>query len=56
MRKRFLPPKSLKQLAEFLQEKWNKIPLETAQNLYESVPTKDCGCIGGKKLSIAILI
>jgi hypothetical protein len=34
---RFPPPTSLKQL-ENVQEEWYKIPLETVQNLYESIP------------------
>jgi hypothetical protein len=34
----FPPPTSLKQLEDFLQEEWYKIPLQTAQNLYESIP------------------
>jgi hypothetical protein len=36
MRNRFTPPTSLKQL-EDLQEEWNKIPLETVQNFYQSI-------------------
>jgi hypothetical protein len=36
VRKRF-PPPSLKQLEDVIQEEWYKIPLETAQNLYESI-------------------
>jgi hypothetical protein len=37
-RNRFPPPTSLKQLEDVLQEVWHKIPLETVQNLYESIP------------------
>jgi hypothetical protein len=40
VRNRFPPPTSLKQLKGVLQEKWYKIPLETVQNLYESIPRK----------------
>jgi hypothetical protein len=29
---------SLKQHEDVLQEEWYKIPLETVQNLYESIP------------------
>jgi hypothetical protein len=38
VRNRFPPPVSLKQLEDVLQEEWYKIPLETVQNLYESIP------------------
>jgi hypothetical protein len=38
VRSRFPPPTSLKQLEDVLQKDWYKIPLETVQNLYESVP------------------
>jgi hypothetical protein len=37
---RFPPPKSLKQLEDVLQEEWYKIPLETDQKLYESIPRR----------------
>jgi hypothetical protein len=37
VRNRFPPPTSLKQLEDILQEEWYKIPLETVQNLYESI-------------------
>jgi hypothetical protein len=40
MRNRFPPPTSLKQLEDVLQEEWYKIPLETVQNLYESIPRR----------------
>jgi hypothetical protein len=36
-RNRFPPPTSLKQLEDVLQEEWYKIPVETVQNLYESI-------------------
>jgi hypothetical protein len=37
VRNKFPPPTSLKHLEDVLQEEWYKIPLETVQNLYESV-------------------
>jgi hypothetical protein len=37
---RFPPPTSLKQLLYVLQEEWYKIPLETVQNLYKSIPRR----------------
>jgi hypothetical protein len=40
MRTRFPLPASLKQLEDVLQEEWYKIPLETVQNLYESIPRR----------------
>jgi hypothetical protein len=36
----FHPPTSLKQLEDILQEEWYKIPLETVQNLYQSIPRR----------------
>jgi hypothetical protein len=36
----FPPPTSLKQLEDILQEEWYKIPLETVQNLYKSIPRR----------------
>jgi hypothetical protein len=38
VRNRFPPPTSLKQLEDVIQGEWYKIPLETVQNLYESIP------------------
>jgi hypothetical protein len=38
VKNRFPPPTSVKQLEDVLQEEWYKIPLETVQNLYESIP------------------
>jgi hypothetical protein len=38
VRNRFPPPTSPKQREDVLQEEWYKIPLETVQNLYESIP------------------
>jgi hypothetical protein len=37
VRKRFPPPTYLRQHEDVLQEEWYKIPLETVQNLYESI-------------------
>jgi hypothetical protein len=37
---RFPPPTSLKQLEDVLQEECYKIPLDTVQNLYESIPRR----------------
>jgi hypothetical protein len=36
---RFLPP-SLKRPEDILQEEWDKIPTETVQNLYKSIPRR----------------
>jgi hypothetical protein len=38
MRNRFPPATSLKQLEDVLEEDWYKIPLESVQNWYESIP------------------
>jgi hypothetical protein len=40
VRNRFPPPTFLKQLEDVLEEKWYKIPLETVQNLNESIPRR----------------
>jgi hypothetical protein len=40
VRNRFPHPTSLKQLEDILQEEWHKIPSESLQNLYESIPRK----------------
>jgi hypothetical protein len=47
VRNRFPPPTSLKQL-DVLQEEWYKILLETAQNLYESIPRRIAGVLRAK--------
>jgi hypothetical protein len=44
----FPPPTSLKQLEDVLQEEWYKIPLETVQSLYESIPRKIAAVLKGK--------
>jgi hypothetical protein len=40
VRNRFLPPISLKQLEDVLQEAWYKVSQETVKNLYESIPRR----------------
>jgi hypothetical protein len=40
VRNRFPPLTSPKQLEDVLQEEWYKIPLETVQNFYESIPRR----------------
>jgi hypothetical protein len=39
-RNRFPLPTSVKQLEDVLKEEWNKIPPETVQLLYESIPLR----------------
>jgi hypothetical protein len=48
VRNRFTPPTSLKQLEDVLQEEWYKIPLETVQNLYESIPRRTAAVLKAK--------
>jgi hypothetical protein len=48
VRKSFPPATSLKQLENVLQEKWYKIPLETVQNLYESIPRRSAPVLKAK--------
>jgi hypothetical protein len=48
MRNRFPPPTAPKQLEDVLQEEWYKIPLETVQNLYESIPRRTAGVLKAK--------
>jgi hypothetical protein len=40
MRSRFPPQSSLKQLEDVLQEEWYSIPLQTIQNLRETIPRR----------------
>jgi hypothetical protein len=47
-RNRFPPPTSVKQLEEVLQVDWYKIPLETVQNLYESIPRRTAAVLKTK--------
>jgi PAS domain-containing protein len=48
-RNRFPPPTPLKQLEQVLQEEWYKIPLETVQNLYESIQRRNVAVLLIKK-------
>jgi hypothetical protein len=48
VRNRFPPPTSLKQLEDVLQKEWYKIPLETVQNLYESIPRRTAAVLKAK--------
>jgi hypothetical protein len=40
VKNRFAPPASLKKVEDVLPEEWYKIPLETVQNLYRSIPRR----------------
>jgi hypothetical protein len=46
VRNRFPLPTFLKQLEDVLQEEWYKIPLETVQNLHESIPRRAVAVLG----------
>jgi hypothetical protein len=48
VRNRFPPPTSLKQPEYVLEEEWYKIPLETVQNLYESIPRRTAAVLKAK--------
>jgi hypothetical protein len=48
VRTRSPPPTSLKQLEDALQEEGSKIPLETVQNLYESIPRRTAAVLRAK--------
>jgi hypothetical protein len=39
-RNRFSPPTSIQQLEDVLKEEWYKIPLQTVENFYESIPRR----------------
>jgi hypothetical protein len=39
---------SVKQLEDVLQEEWYKIPLETVQNLYKSIPKMTAAVLNAK--------
>jgi hypothetical protein len=50
VKNRFPFPASLKRLEDLVQEEWYEIPLQTAQNLYESIPRRTAAvlkAIGG---------
>jgi hypothetical protein len=55
VRNRFPSPTSLKQLEDVLQEEWYKIPLDTVQNLYKSIP-RTVAIMKAKKWSKTTLI
>jgi transposase len=48
VRNRFPPPTSLKQLEDVLQAEWYKIPLESVQNLYESILRRNATVLKAK--------
>lgn len=48
VRSRYPPPTSLRELEAVLVEEWIKIPLETIQNLYESIPNRIQAVINAK--------
>jgi hypothetical protein len=48
VRNSFPPPTSLKQFEDVLLEDWYKIPLETFQNLYESIPKRIAAVLEAK--------
>jgi hypothetical protein len=48
VRNRFPPPTSLQQLEDVLQEEWHKIPLETVQNVHESIPRRTAAIFKAK--------
>jgi hypothetical protein len=48
VRNRFPPPKSLTQLEDVLQKEWYRIPLETVQNLYESISRRIAAILNAK--------
>jgi hypothetical protein len=48
VKNRFHPPISLKQLENVLQEEWYKIPLETVENLYESISRRTAAVLNAK--------
>jgi hypothetical protein len=56
VRNKFLPPTSLKQLEDVLQEEWYIILLEAVQNLYGVHSKKDYSCIEGRRWSNTVLI
>jgi hypothetical protein len=51
VRNRFRPPTSLKQLEDVLHDECYKIPLQTVQNLYESIPGGTAAVVKAKGVS-----
>jgi hypothetical protein len=48
VRNRFPPPTSLEQSEDVLQEEWYKIPLNTVQNLFKSIPRRTVAVLKAK--------
>jgi hypothetical protein len=48
VKNRLPPPTYLKQLEGVLQEEWYKTPLQTVQNLYESIPRRTAAVLKAK--------
>jgi hypothetical protein len=48
VRNRFPPQTFVKQLENVLQEEWYKIPVETVQKLYESIPRRNAAILTAK--------
>jgi hypothetical protein len=48
VRNTFPPPTSLKQPEDVLQDEWYKIPIETVQNLYESISRRTAAVLKAK--------
>jgi hypothetical protein len=48
VKNRFPSPASLKQFGDFLPEEWYKIPLQTFQNLHESIPIRTAAVVKAK--------
>jgi hypothetical protein len=55
VKNKFPYPTSLKQPEDVLQEEWDKIKLETVQNMYEAIPIRTAG-VEDKRWANAILI
>jgi hypothetical protein len=48
MRNRFPPATSLQQFEDVFHEEWYKIPLESVQNLYKSIPRRTAALLKEK--------
>jgi hypothetical protein len=48
VRNRLSHPTSLKEFRDVLREVWYKIPLDTAENLYESIPRRIAAVLEAK--------